>query len=182
MSISLEMEDQEKEYLRAVIQHQHDLIDLTLCQLRANRARRRRGERRRRNWVRPWIGRRQQFGMYDQLMVELRNEDHASFVNFMRMSPAMFDELLARVGPRLSKQNTICKDALEPGLKLALTLRHLASGNKYASMKFGWRVPHNTMSIVVREVCQAIISEYMDEVLVCPSTPDGWRAISDKFF
>uniref|UniRef100_UPI00358E5FC2 uncharacterized protein isoform X3 n=1 Tax=Myxine glutinosa TaxID=7769 RepID=UPI00358E5FC2 len=57
-----EMEDPERlrrEYLLAVLQHQHDLIDLTLYQLRANRARRRRGERRRRNW----------------LMVELRNED-----------------------------------------------------------------------------------------------------------
>ena len=58
-------------------------------------------------------------------------------------------------------------------------LRHLASGNKYASMKFGWRVPHNTLSLVVREVCQAIIDEYVDEVLVCPSTPDGWRAIAE---
>ena len=60
-----------QQYLLPVLQHQHDLIDLTLYQLRANRARRRRGERRRRNWVRPWIGRRRHFGMYDQLMVEL---------------------------------------------------------------------------------------------------------------
>jgi len=35
---------------------------------------------------------------------------------------------------------------------------------------------------VVREVCQAIIDEYVDEVLVCPSIPDGWRVIADKFF
>ncbi|XP_068250352.1 putative nuclease HARBI1 [Palaemon carinicauda] len=127
-------------------------------------------------------GRRRQFGIYDQLMVELRKEDHASFTNFLRMPPAMFDELLARVGPRIIKQHTFFRDPLEPGMKLALTLRHLASGNKYASMKFGWRVPHNTQSLVVREVCQAIIDEYLDEVLVCPSTPDGWRSIADKFF
>ena len=102
------MEDPAKlrrEYLLAVLQHQHDLIDLTLYRLRANRARRRRGEQRRKNWVRPWIGRRRQFGMYDQLMVELRNEDHVSFTNFLRMPPAMFDELLARVGPRITKQH-----------------------------------------------------------------------------
>ncbi|KAK7097770.1 hypothetical protein V1264_004701 [Littorina saxatilis] len=85
-------------------------------------------------------------------MVELRNEDHASFTNFLRMSPAMFDELLARVGPRITKQYTFYRDPLEPGMKLALTLRHLASGNKYASMKFGWRVPHYNQSLVVREV------------------------------
>ena len=163
-----------REYLLAVLQHQHDLIDLTVYQLRAKRAWRGRYKRRRNHWVRPWIGRRRQFGMYDQLMVELRNEDHASFTNFLRMPPEMFDELLARVIPRITKQYTFYRDPLEPGMKLALTLRHLASGNKYASMKFGWRVPHNTQSIVVREVCQAIVDEYVDEVLVCPSTPDGW--------
>ncbi|XP_070188769.1 uncharacterized protein [Littorina saxatilis] len=175
-----------REYQLAVLQHQHDLIDLTLYQVRANRPRRRRGERGRRNWVRPWIGRRRQFGMYDQLMVELRNEDHASFTNFLRTSPAMFDELLARDGPRITKQYTFYRDPLEPGMKpLALTLRPLASGNKYASLdevRMEGLVPHNTQSLVVRDVCQAIIDEYVDEMLVCPSTPEGWRAVADKFF
>ena len=128
---------------------------------RVNRARRRRGELRRRNWVRPWIGRRRQFGMYDQLMVELRNEDHVSFTNFLRMPPAMFDELLPRVGPRITMQHTFYMDPLEPGTRLALTLRHLASGNKYASMKFGWRVPHNTLSLVVREVKPSLTNTWM---------------------
>ena len=73
---------------------------------------------------------RRQFGMYDQLMVELRNEDHASFTNFLRMPPEMFDELLAIVIPRITKQYTFYRDPLEPGMKLALTMRHLASGNK----------------------------------------------------
>ena len=100
--------------------------------------------------MRQWIGRRRQFGIYDQLMVELRNEDEAAFTNFLRMPPAMFDELLARVGLRITVQYTFYRDPLEPGMRLALTLRHLASGSKYASMKFGWRIPHNTQSLVVR--------------------------------
>ena len=92
----------------------------------SDRRRRRRGQRK--YWVRPWIGRRRQFGLYDQLLVELRNEDQKAFKNFMRMPPEMFDELLTRVGPRISKQKTNYREALEPGLKLAITLRHLASG------------------------------------------------------
>ena len=132
--------------------------------------------------MRPWIGRRREFGIYDQLMMELRNEDPASFTNFLRMPPDMFDELLDRVGPRITKMHTRYREPLEPGLKISLTLRHLASGNKYASMKFGWRVPHNTISLVAREVCNAIIEEYKDEVLACPNTPEGWRSISDKFY
>ena len=35
--------------------------------------------RSRRSWVTEWIGRRRKFGIYDQLMVELRNEDQALF-------------------------------------------------------------------------------------------------------
>ncbi|XP_029287077.1 protein ALP1-like [Cottoperca gobio] len=101
----------------------------------------------------------------------------------MRMAPEMFDELLARGGPRLTKQHTqVCYRApIEPGLKLALTLRHLASGSRYASMKFGWSVPHNTQSLIVREVFQAIINEYLEEVMSCPTTPGGWRTISEEF-
>lgn len=169
-----------QEYMTAVLQHQQNVNQLAVLQLRAYRRRRRR-EQRRRIWTRQWIARRPQFGMYDQLLVELRNEDQASFINFMRMPPEMFDELVARVGPRITKQNTCYRQPIEPGLKLALTLRHLASGNKYASMKFGWRVPHNTQSLMVREVCQAIIDEYLDEVMTCPSTPQEWQAISDQF-
>ena len=147
--------------------HQVDVI---------RRRRKRRG--RRRFWVRPWIGRRLQFGLYDQLLVELRNEDQASFKNFMRMPPEMFDELLTRVGPRITKHNTNYREALDPDLKLALTL---ASGTKYHSMSYGWRVPHNTISLLIPKVCQAIIDEYKDEVMKYPTTTEEWRAISDKF-
>ncbi|XP_054755503.2 uncharacterized protein LOC129261469 [Lytechinus pictus] len=119
--------------------------------------------------------------MYDQLLVELRNEDQAAFKNCMRMPPEMFDELLPRGGPSITKQNTTYRDALDPGLKLALTLRHLASGTKYRSMSYGWRIPHNTIPLLIPEVCQAIIEEYKGEMMKCPTTPDEWRAISDQF-
>ena len=103
--------------------------------------------------------RRRQFGLYDQLMVELRNEDQMAFKNFMRMPSEMFDELLTRVGPKITKHNTCTtyRDALDPGLKLALTLRHLASVTKYHSRSYGWSVPYNTMSLFIPEVCEAII-------------------------
>ena len=90
----------------------------------------------------------------------------------MRMQPKMFDELLAIVSPRITKKHTWYREPLEPGLKLAMTLRHLASWSKYSAMKYGWRVPHNTQSFIVREVCQAIIDEYMAKVMTCPTTPE----------
>ena len=86
-----------------------------------------------------WIGRRREFGMYDQLMVELRNEDTAASKKKFRMPTDMFDEIVARVGPRITKQHTRYREPLEPGLKIAKTLRHLAYGNKYSSFQFSRR-------------------------------------------
>ena len=140
--------------------------------------RRRMNRQRRRVWIRPWVRRREEFGIYDQLLVELRREDTASFVNFLRMPPGMFDELLERVGPRISKQRT----SYRAPLKLALTLRHLASGSKSVDMQYAWRVPQNTICLAVKEVCQAIVEGYNDELMTCPTTPDGWRKIAGDFY
>uniref|UniRef100_A0A8C5RC91 DDE Tnp4 domain-containing protein n=1 Tax=Laticauda laticaudata TaxID=8630 RepID=A0A8C5RC91_LATLA len=115
-------------------------------------------------------------------MVELRTEDTCAFQNFMRMPPAMFDEVVQRLTPRLTKANTNFRPSLEPGLKVALTLCHLASGTTYRSMQYGWRVPHNTISIVVREVVQAIIEEYKEELLQCPSTEEGWKKVTEQLY
>ena len=80
----------------------------------------------------------------------------------------MFDELLTRLGPRITKQNTNYREALDPDLKLALTLRHLAAGTKYHSMSYGWRVPHNSIFLLIPKVCQAIIDENKYEVMSVP--------------
>ena len=134
----------------ALIQAQINLLDANLNVFNAHHNRR----RQRRWWSRSWLSteRRRQFGLYDLLMTELRREDRKEFMNFMRMPPEMFDEILQRVEPRISKQNTFFRDSLDPGLKLAITLRHLASGSKYSNMQYGWRIPHNTISVIVREV------------------------------
>ena len=100
----------------------------------------------------------------------------------MRMPPAMFDELVQRLTPRLTKQDTNYRASLEPGLKVAITLRHLASGNTYRNMQYAWRVPHNTICVVVREVVEAIIEEYTDELLFCPTTEQRWRDLADQWY
>ena len=83
-----------------------------------------------------------------------------------------FHEILARVEPRIEKQDTFWRKALEPGLKLAITLRYLATGNSYKSLQYGFRVAYNTISIIIIEVCEAISEEYSVEVMVCPFTPE----------
>ena len=162
--------------------HQQNQMIQVHQALNERRLRRKRRRRVVRNiWVRDWITRRPELGLYHRLMVELRNEDPSAFQNFMRMPPAMFDEIVERLTPRLTKKTTNWREPLAPGLKVAITLRHLASGAKYKEMQYGWRVPHNTISLVVREVCVAIIEEYTEELLAPPQTDAEWRQISDNW-
>lgn len=82
----------------------------------------------------------------------------------------MFKELVARVRPGIEK-NTFWRKALSPGLRLAITLRYLATGDSCRSFMYGFRVAYNTISMIVPETCEAIIQEYQDEVLSSPMTP-----------
>jgi len=102
-------------------------------------------------------------------MVELRNGP-----------PAMFYEVLQRLTSRLNKQDTNYQVSLETGLKVEITLRHLASVNTYRIMQYARRVPHNTINKVVKEVVKAIIKKYTDEFLCCPTTEQGWSGLADQ--
>ena len=106
-----------------------------LHQMLARRRRRRKKQQIRSVWTRNWITRRPEQGLYYRLMVELRNEDPRAFQNFMRMPPDMFDEFLQRLTPRITKKTTNWRSPQEPGLKVAITLRHLASGSRYHDMQ-----------------------------------------------
>ncbi|MCP4740407.1 MAG: hypothetical protein GY873_40110, partial [Bosea sp.] len=110
-----------------VQQQQNQLINLNaiLRQRRLRRRRQRRLRKQRALWCRPWIGRRMELGLYDRLLVELQNESPADFHRFMRMPQAMYQEIVTRLTPRLQKQTTNWRQPLEPGLKIAITLRHL---------------------------------------------------------
>ena len=56
------------------------------------------------------------------------------------------------------------RKALDPGLKIAVTLRHIATGNDYRDLEYTFRVPHNTISLFVPEVTKAIVDEFSSEV------------------
>ena len=133
-----------------------------------------RRRRRRQYWVKPWIQRRELFGTFEQLMVELEREFHGDFKGYLRMEPAMFHELVDRMTPRIEKRKTNYRSPLIPGLRMAVTLRYLATGDAYRSLMYSFRVPHNTISVIVKQVCTALVDEYAPEVFTTPSTPDRY--------
>ena len=137
--------------------------------------------KRRRYWVRPWLERRLLYGAYHSLMRELEAESPVDFINYMRMEPSMFREVLIRLSDRIRKKTTNFREPLEPGLKLAITLRHLATGESYRSLGLQFRVPHNTISLLVREVCESIVEEFQCEVILTPTCLDDWKHIAERF-
>jgi hypothetical protein len=48
-------------------------------------------------WVRPWIARRNQYGVYHALVQALSSEDSSGLKNFLRMDMATFNELIEMV-------------------------------------------------------------------------------------
>ena len=145
------------------------------------RRRRRRPRRQKRWWVRQWLTRRVDYGIYTNLMRELELEDPAAFKNYLRMEPAMFQELLLRISPRITKQDTFWRKPLDPALKLAITLRFLATGDSYKSLMYNFRVASNTICNFIKPVCEAIIDEYMEELISCPLTPEDWLKVANGF-
>jgi hypothetical protein len=79
-------------------------------------------------WVRPMFERRKSAGAYNLLMTELRqSSDDSMFSGFTRMSPDMFDGLLNLVRDMIAGSRRF-RMPIEPELKLAVTLRYLATG------------------------------------------------------
>lgn len=71
---------------------------------------------------------------------------------------------------------------IEPGHRLLVTIRFMATGELYrSSMRYSHRMPHNTLSVVIRQVAVAIHEAYKDEVWVLPSTPEQWKEVADGF-
>ncbi|KAH3691922.1 hypothetical protein DPMN_192468 [Dreissena polymorpha] len=86
------------QYVAAMANQEVVQQQLNIHRFLRGRRRWRRGARARNLWRRPWLhsGRRRQFGIYEQLMVELRSEDPGTFKQFLRMPTEMNDTIFGR--------------------------------------------------------------------------------------
>jgi len=105
-------------------------------------------------------------------MRELREEDDNAFANYIRMPAYLFDELLNRISPNIQRRDIHLRPALIAGMKLAMTLRQLATGDWYRTFQYDFRCGYSTSVSSIQEVCQAIIQELKDDVLPLPKTQE----------
>ncbi|XP_064081894.1 uncharacterized protein LOC135198255 [Macrobrachium nipponense] len=89
--------------------------------------------------------------------------------------------MVERLTPMLKKKDTKMQPAQEVGLKLAVTLRHLASGNDYTSLQYSFRVSKSSICRIIPLVCQTNIDTYKTEVMKCPKTPEEWNDVAKRF-
>ena len=132
-------------------------------------------------WVRPYLRRRLAHGHYANLMRELSLETPDLYRNFMCLDEPLFYEIVEKVRPYIQKEVTSLRQPLEVGLRVAITLRFMATGDSYKSLGYGFRVAHNTISLIVPETCRAIIAAYADEVLNLPRTQEEWKEVAHLF-
>lgn len=117
-------------------------------------------------WVRDWLKKRETDGAYAKLLQEFRNGGESGeklFRDFTRLSPTDFDYLLQLVTPQIEKQDTQFRRAIPAGERLALALHYLATGENYHALRFVFRIPQSTISLIIPLVLDAIWSVLRNE-------------------
>uniref|UniRef100_A0A914V4L2 DDE Tnp4 domain-containing protein n=1 Tax=Plectus sambesii TaxID=2011161 RepID=A0A914V4L2_9BILA len=133
----------------------------------------------RRWWVHPIGQLRQTVGEFHHLYRQLRQYPD-KFYEYFRMSPASFDLLLSKLSPQLRK--TSMRPAISTEERLVVTLRYLATGQSFRALGFSFRIAYSTISLIVRECCEAIWTVLKDEYMRCPSTPAEWQSIAQELW
>ena len=108
-------------------------------------------------------------------------DDPMAYRIFIQMPPELYQKLEQRINAEFQRDRTLMRDPMSPGVKLAVTLRHLATGDSYTTLKYAFRVVSQTIEKFVPEICDAITRAYQDQVMRCPTLPEDWLLVESVF-
>lgn len=114
-------------------------------------------------------------------MDELYLENPELYRNFTWMVRELFDEIVQAVAPNIEKKITYWWKPIDLSTRVAIILYFLATGNSYKSLQYSIRVAHNTITSIVPETCDAIVSAFGHDVLCLPDTQQKWKQVAKKF-
>ena len=112
------------------------------------------------------------------LVNEMRLFDEETHFPYFPMSRRKFDQLLHLVGPEIEhSRNHILP--IDPLIRLAITLRFLASGNSFVSIAHSYRTNKSTVRLIVYEVCETLWKILQPMHLTAP-TKEKWMQIAQQ--
>ncbi|XP_071316449.1 uncharacterized protein [Trachinotus anak] len=122
---------------------------------------------------------RSQLGEYHHLLQELHLDD-GRFQRYLRLTVAQFEDLLARIGARISRMDTNYRRSIPAAERLSICLRYLATGDSFRTIANSFRVRVSTVSKIVDDVVSTIWDSLVDDFMSVPTT-DEWRSIAGRF-
>nr|CAI5848126.1 unnamed protein product [Callosobruchus analis] len=96
------------------------------------------------------------------------------------MSNGCFNKLLGMILPDIERKDTQFRQCISAEDRLAVALRYLASGNSLRDLMFATRIHESTISLIIPEVCEAIISKLMTEYIKVMQSHE-WQKVAREF-
>ena len=130
-------------------------------------------DKKKRGPARFWIRRREEEGMFPNLVQELLVEDTKTYREMMRMNYESFKQILGFIEPYITpKQSTVGTKIVSPAERLVLTIRFLATGESFRFLHFQFRIGERAISYIIEEVTEAIVRYLGKEHIKTPSNSE----------
>ncbi|XP_071572651.1 uncharacterized protein [Temnothorax nylanderi] len=137
---------------------------------------RKRKRNNKRLWVRPIYAARPQFGDFEHLFQELK-EDPVMFFKYTRMNVSTFYKLVDLLRPHVQKNNW---RALPAEQRILIMLRYLATGDQISSIAFAHRIGESTAYNIIKETCRITV-KVLSLIYLKSPTEEKWKEIVAGF-
>ena len=108
--------------------------------------------KKRRFWTPYFLTTRSSLNLLNDIIIEDRS---GLFRYFSRMSKPDFNFLVSKVSEKVGKRDTNYRTCIPVDIRLAITLRFLATGDSYAGLMYLFRVSKQIIAVIIPEVCLA---------------------------
>ena len=109
-------------------------------------------------------------------------EDTASFKEMLRMDYDTFLNLLAAIEPFISPRESYHGvPTMKANERLTLTLRFLATGETFRSLRFQFRISRSAICSIAISACEALINHLGYLYLKTPYTNEEWMSVAREF-
>lgn len=128
---------------------------------------------------------REKYGFYKTLIPSLIKNERLNldydFTSYVKMDYERFCFLLSFIKDDLLPKGPCRNDFIVPEMKLMICLRYLTAADSFQTLSFCFRIASNTVSLIIKEVCDRIIVRLGLIYLRTPNTESEWNRIKEKF-